>query len=120
MYAFFGIRSLVAHPYVKRLEPLSFAVGEYYHVNWRMESIMETPGPHWDFCWEFRGRFVGEFAGVLAGVSWSFVRISRWEFGFQGGSFGSFVVSTLFFGFRILLDTPLLKRLEPLSFAVGE
>ena len=26
--AFFGIRSLVAPPFVKRLEPLSFAVGE--------------------------------------------------------------------------------------------
>ena len=68
--AFFGIRSLRASPYVKRLEPLSFAVGEYYHANCRMESIMETPGPHWDFRREFRGRFVGDFVGVSPGVSW--------------------------------------------------
>ena len=59
---------------------------------------------HREFSWERRREFRREFRGGFVGVSWelswrvrgSSVRISRWEFGFQGGSFGSFVVSTLF------------------------
>ena len=81
-----------------------------------------------EFSWELRREFRREFRGGFVGVSWEFswrvrgssVRISRWEFGFQGGSFGSFVVSTLFSDSAYFRTTPFLKRLEPLSFAVGE
>ena len=73
---------------------------------------------------EFRRAFRGGFVGVSWELLWrvrgSSVRISRWEFGFQGGSFGSFAVPTLFSDSARLGLSPVVKRLEPLSFAVGE
>ena len=77
---------------------------------------MEAPGPHWDFRREFRGRFVGAFVEG----SWEFRKDFKVGVRISGREFREFRRFDAFFGFRNLLDTPLLKRLEPLSFAVGE
>ena len=92
------------------------------------------------FSWERRREFRGGFVGVSWELSWSFVRTSKWEFGFQDGrsgdsqfrkdfrvgdrisgrEIGRFAVPTLFSESASLTTTPFVKRLEPLSFAVGE